>query len=170
MNPTLPNVDRGAPVKESAKPVKDTASSQKDARKNGFEEVIDKVRDEKKVPDRKGVSKQNQKTDRANDPAHAGDDETEAAKALSDLLRKAGALPKETGEASSPETQSDDADQNSLSAEDLALLAANTQPINSAMTAEQKAVLQLSSVTGLANEMAAASSGRGSTMARCSTH
>ncbi|GHB18489.1 flagellar hook-length control protein FliK [Pseudovibrio japonicus] len=165
MNPTLPNVDRGAPVKDPAKPVKDAASSEKDARKNGFEEVIDKVRDEKKIPDRKDVSKKSQKPDTANASAHSGDQETETSKTLNDLLKMAGALPKETGEAIGTATKTDDAGQNALSADDLALLAANMQTINSAMTAEQKTAMQLSSVTGLANEVAATSSGRGSTMA-----
>lgn len=165
MNPTLPNVDRGGPVKDPAKSVKDAASSGNDARKNGFEEVIDKVRDEKKIPDRKDVSKKGQKTDSVNDPVHSGDEETETGNALSDLLKKAGVLPQETGEASGPATKNDDTDQNSLSMDELALIAANTQTINSAMTAEQKSIMQVSSIITTVNEVAAASSGRGRTMA-----
>jgi chemotaxis protein MotD len=173
MNATLPNVDRSAPVKDTVDTRKDTARSEKDDRANGFDKVIDKVRDDKKIPDRKDASNQNRDAKSPSTESASEKNDTEISEVLKDLLKKADAV--SSGPAGSEDSVvKNDAsvdvvvDQKATGTAELLSdeLLAKQLVVNAVMTAEQKAGLQMSSVTGLANMTGSTATSRDGTMAQ----
>ncbi|WP_109317484.1 flagellar hook-length control protein FliK [Pseudovibrio ascidiaceicola] len=169
MNATLPNVDRSAPVKDTVDTRKDTARSEKDDRASGFDKVIDKVRDDKKVPDRKDASNEKEEAKSASTETKSDNGESDASETIKDLLKKAGAsssgaagAENATAKGEAAATQKTTSGAELLSDE----LLVKQLVVNAAMTAEQKAGLQMSSVTGLANMTGSTATSRDGTMAQ----
>ncbi|MGH0004412.1 flagellar hook-length control protein FliK [Pseudovibrio ascidiaceicola] len=169
MNATLPNVDRGAPVKDTVDTRKDTARSEKDDRANRFDKVIDKVRDDKKIPDRRDASNEKKEAKSVTTETKSDKGESEASETIKDLLKKAGAGSSDAAGADDTAAKGEAAAaQKASSAAELLSdeLLAKQLVVNAAMTAEQKAGLQMSSVTGLANMTGSTASSRDGTMAQ----
>ncbi|WP_108817544.1 flagellar hook-length control protein FliK [Pseudovibrio sp. Alg231-02] len=169
MNATLPNVDRSAPVKDTVDTRKDSARSEKDDRANGFDKVIDKVRDDKKIPDRRDTSNEKKDTKSASTESKSDKSDSDASEALKDLLKKAGAGSSDADGADDTVAKGEaEAAQKVSSAAELLTdeLLAKQLVVNAAMTAEQKAGLQMSSMTGLANMTGSTVTSRDGTMAQ----
>ncbi|SFK65640.1 chemotaxis protein MotD [Pseudovibrio ascidiaceicola] len=169
MNATLPNVDRSAPVKDTVDTRKDTARSEKDDRANRFDKVIDKVRDDKRIPDRKEASNKKEEAKSASTETKSDKGESEASETIKDLLKKAGAGSSDaTGADNTAAKGEAAASQKTTSGAELLSdeLLAKQLVVNAVMTAEQKAGLQMSSVTGLANMTGSTATSRDGTMAQ----
>ncbi len=173
MNATLPNVERSAPGKDGTVVRKSVALSEKEERASGFEKVIDKVRDEKKVRENSEATDQRKDANPASSESQSDKSDSKASDALRDLLEKAGAGASVAAGSEDSAVKSDGAadagagQRVSGAAELLAdELLAMPIVVNAAMTAEQKAGSELSSVTGLANMTGSTALGREGTMAQ----
>ncbi|WP_054785317.1 hypothetical protein [Pseudovibrio denitrificans] len=89
MNTTLPNIDRSAPVKDAADARKEAARNDNDNGKDRFDKVIDKVRDDRKVPERSNPADERKASAADEKNASTGSEETEASDALKELIKKA---------------------------------------------------------------------------------
>ncbi|QUS57442.1 flagellar hook-length control protein FliK [Pseudovibrio brasiliensis] len=166
MNTTLPNIDRSAPVKDASEARKDAARNDNDNGKDRFDKVIDKVRDDRKVPERRNPADDRKANAADEKSASTGSEETEASDALKQLIKKASSNTAGENTAQMPDGAKDAGVSGENLPDPTEELAAKQLVANAIMTAEQKAGLQMSAVTGLVNARGAASADKTSAMAQ----
>ncbi|SFT45602.1 chemotaxis protein MotD [Pseudovibrio denitrificans] len=175
MNTTLPNIDRSAPVKDAADARKEAARNDNDNGKDRFDKVIDKVRDDRKVPERSNPADERKASAADEKNASTGSEETEASDALKELIKKASSgisdqstseVPKATKELNVVGKVAAENEAGENLPDPTKELAAKQLVANAIMTAEQKAGLQMSAVTGLVNATDSTSADKTSAMAQ----
>jgi len=166
MNTTLPNIDRSAPVKDAAEARKEAARNDNDNGKDRFDKVIDKVRDDRKVPERRNPADDRKANAADEKSASTGSEETEASDALKELIKKASSNTAGENAAQMPDGAKDAGVSGENLLDPTEELAAKQLVANAIMTAEQKAGLQMSAVTGLVNATGSASADKTSAMAQ----
>ncbi|MES0868741.1 flagellar hook-length control protein FliK [Pseudovibrio sp. SCP19] len=166
MNTTLPNIDRSAPVKDAAEARKDAARNDNDNGKERFDKVIDKVRDDRKVPERRNPADDRKGSAADEKNASTGSEETEASDALKELIKKASSNTAGENVAQMPDGAKDAGVSGENLPDPTEELVAKQLVANAIMTAEQKAGLQMSAVTGLVNASGSASVDKTSAMAQ----